>query len=292
MDFLVRATLQETLEVLAERPEARPICGGTDVMVAINHDLDRPSALLDLSHLEELATLDLVDGCVRLGAGVSYARVIEELPDALPGLAAAARTVGSPLIRTRGTVGGNLGAGSPAGDSHPPLLVSGATVIAASSARGERRIPVEAFYVGVKRTALEPDELVVAIEIPVADGPQRFAKVGPRNAMTIAVCSLAIALAPGQGRVRAAIGSAAPTPRRAPEAERYLEDALAGRWEREGPLLPAVRARFGELVAAAASAIDDVRGTAAYRRHALGVLAGRTLDWAWDDHQAMLGRAA
>jgi CO/xanthine dehydrogenase FAD-binding subunit len=292
MEFLVRSTLEETLETLAERPEARPICGGTDVMVAINHDLDRPAALLDLSHLPELATVDRVDGAVRLGAAVSYARVIDELGDALPGLAAASRTVGSPLIRSRGTVGGNLGAASPAGDSHPPLLVREATVIAASSARGERRIAIDAFYLGVKRSALEPDELVVAVEIPVAAGPERYAKVGPRNAMTIAVCSLGLALSPARGTVRAAIGSAAPTPRRAPDAERYLEDALAARWNREDPLPPSIGARFGELVAAAASAIDDVRGTAAYRRHALGVLAGRTLGWAWDDHRAALGRAA
>lgn len=292
MEFLVRSTLEETLDVLAERPGTRPICGGTDVMVAINHDRDRPPALLDLSHLSELAAVERSAGTVRLGAGVSYARVIEELGDVLPGLAAASRTVGSPLIRSRGTVGGNLGAASPAGDSHPPLLVREATVIASSSVRGERRIGVDAFYLGVKRSALEPDELVVAVEVPVADGPERFAKVGPRNAMTIAVCSLAIALSPTRGTVRAAIGSAAPTPRRAPDAERYLEEALADRWQREGPLDPTVRARFGELVAAAASPIDDVRGTAAYRRHALGVLAGRTLGWAWDDHVAALGRAA
>ena len=292
MEFLVRATLRETLEVLAERPGARPICGGTDVMVAVNHDRDRPSALLDLSHLSELATVDVAGDIVRLGAAVPYARVIGELAGALPGLAMASRTVGSPLIRSRGTVGGNLGAASPAGDSHPPLLVRDATVIAASSERGERRIPADAFYVGVKRNALEPDELIVAIEVPRADGPEQFAKVGPRNAMTIAVCSLAVALSAVRGTVRAAIGSAAPTPRRAVDAEAYLEDELVGRWDREGPLGDGVTARFGELVAASASAIDDVRGTAAYRRHALAVLAARTLGWAWDDHLASLRRAA
>src|ERR1700758_5645868 len=160
--FLQPRSLTEAIEAKAEAPAAVPIAGGTDVMVEINFDARRPEALLDLNRVAELATWDRVDGWVRLGAGVTYARLIAELGDTLPGLAMAARTVGSPQIRNRGTVGGNLGAASPAGDCHPPLLATGAEVEVAS-VRGARTIAAADFYTGVKRNALAPDELIAAI---------------------------------------------------------------------------------------------------------------------------------
>jgi CO/xanthine dehydrogenase FAD-binding subunit len=293
MEFLLPVTWDEALAMKAGRPEALPIAGGTDVMVELNMAQRRPAALLDLTRIPELGTWSLVgERRVRLGAGVSYRRVIEELGDRLPGLAMAARTVGSPQIRNRGTVGGNLGAASPAGDSHPPLLATGADVEVAS-VRGTRLVPIDEFYTGVKRNALEPDELIAAMVMPVTGGPQQFSKIGTRNAMVIAVCSFAIALHPDQFRIGTGIGSAAPTPRRAREAEAFLADVLGEQdlWRQRGPLPePAVR-RFAELVAAAAAPIDDVRGTADYRRHALSVLARRTLCWAWDDYRAT-GRVA
>jgi CO/xanthine dehydrogenase FAD-binding subunit len=293
MEFLLPVSWDEALAMKANRPEALPIAGGTDVMVELNMAQRRPAALLDLTRIPELRTWSLAgERRVRLGAGVSYRRVIEELGDRLPGLAMAARTVGSPQIRNRGTVGGNLGAASPAGDSHPPLLATGADVEVAS-VRGTRLIPIDEFYTGVKRNALEPDELIAAVVVPVTGGPQQFSKIGTRNAMVIAVCSFAVALHPDQFRIRTGIGSAAPTPRRAREAEAFLAGVLGEQnlWRTAGPLPePAVR-RFAELVAAAAAPIDDVRGTADYRRHALSVLARRTLCWAWDDYRAT-GRAA
>jgi CO/xanthine dehydrogenase FAD-binding subunit len=204
----------------------------------------------------------------------------------LPGLAIAARTVGSPQIRNRGTVGGNLGSASPAGDCHPPLLAVGAEVEVASAA-GSRRIPIDEFFTGPKQSALAPDELICAVHLPPAAGPQQFAKIGTRNAMVIAVCSFALALDPGRGRVGTGIGSAGPTPLRAGEAESFLQGVLGseGLWASRAPLGDAVAARFGELVAGAARPIDDVRGTAAYRVHALGILARRTLGWAWDQYR-------
>jgi CO/xanthine dehydrogenase FAD-binding subunit len=262
-------------------------------MVELNMAQRRPAALLDLTRIPEVRTWSVAgQQRVRLGAGVSYRRVIEELGDRLPGLAMAARTVGSPQIRNRGTVGGNLGAASPAGDSHPPLLATGADVEVAS-VRGTRLMPIDEFYTGVKRNALEPDELIAAVVVPVTGGPQQFSKIGTRNAMVIAVCSFAVALHPDQFRIGTGIGSAAPTPRRAREAEVFLAGVLGEQnlWRQRRPLPePAVR-RFAELVAAAAAPIDDVRGTADYRRHALSVLARRTLCWAWDDYRAT-GRAA
>jgi len=278
MDFLQPTSWREALAMKAERPDAVPVAGGTDVMVDLNFDRHRPAALLDVTRIEGLTEWAPDAGWVRIGAGVTYTRVIDELGDLLPGLARASRTVGSPQIRNRGTIAGNLGTASPAGDALPPLLAAGAEVVLAS-ASGERRLPLAEFCVGPKRSALRPDELIAAVRTPAAAGPQLFAKVGARNAMVIAVVSFALDLDVERKRVGTAIGSAGPTPLRAAAAERFLEGVLA-----EGSRLSdsAVR-RFGELVAGAASPIDDVRGTAAYRRHALAVLARRTLSWAWAD---------
>jgi CO/xanthine dehydrogenase FAD-binding subunit len=286
MEFLQPRSLDEALAVKAERPEAVPIAGGTDVMVELNFDRRRPEAVLDLGRVEELAAWDRADGHLRVGAGVTYTRAIAELAADLPGLAIAARTVGSPQIRNRGTIGGNLGSASPAGDCHPPLLAVGAEVEVASAA-GPRRVPIDEFFTGPKQSALQPDELVCAVHLPAAAGPQQFAKVGTRNAMVIAVCSFALALDPVAERVGTGIGSAGPTPLRATEAEEFLQGVLSseGLWASRAPLGEAAAARFGELVATAARPIDDVRGTAAYRVHALGVLARRTLAWAWDQHR-------
>ena len=159
---------------------------------------------------------------LRVGAGVTYTRAIAELGDVLPGLAIASRTVGSPQIRNRGTIGGNLGSSSPAGDALPPLYASNATIEVAST-RGTRSIAIEDFITGPKRNVLEPDELIAAFHIPAARGNQQFSKIGTRNAMVIAVCSFALAIDEEERTVGTCIGSAAPTPRRAREAEAFIE---------------------------------------------------------------------
>jgi CO/xanthine dehydrogenase FAD-binding subunit len=284
--FLQPSSWPEALEAKAAHPEALPIAGGTDVMVDLNFDRGRPQAILDLGRVRELEGFERDGDGLRLGARVTYTEAVERLGELAPGLAIASRTVGSPQIRNRGTIGGNLGSASPAGDAHPPLLAAGARVEVASL-RGSRTMPVAEFFLGPKRNALAPDELVAAVHLPPVAGPQQFAKIGPRNAMVIAVCSLALDLDPARRRVGTGIGSAGPTPLAAAEAERFLEAVLdsEGLWESRGPLGEASVGRFGELVAAAARPIDDVRGSAAYRRHALAVLARRTLGWAWDRYQ-------
>jgi CO/xanthine dehydrogenase FAD-binding subunit len=263
------------------------------VMVDINFDRVRPAALFDLTGVRDLAEWSADGPVIRLGAGVPYARVITELGARLPGLALASRTVGSPQIRNRGTVGGNLGSASPAGDAHPPLLACD-TVVEAESVRGVRHIPIREFYTGVKRSALAPDELIAAVRVPAATGPQEFSKVGVRNAMVIAVSSVAVALHPEQRRVGTGFGSAAPTPRPAIEAEDFLQAELADRglWDSRGPLPDSAVQRFGDLVAQAAAPIDDVRGTSAYRRHSLAVMARRTLAWAWRAYREERQRCA
>jgi len=284
MEFLQPGTWPEALQMKAAHPQAVPIQGGTDVMVELNFDRHRPEYLLDLTRVGELVQWAPDNGHIWLGAGVTYTRVLTELGDRLPGLAMASRTVGSPQIRNRGTVGGNLGAASPAGDSHPPLLAAYAQV-EVESVRGSRLIPADEFYTGVKRNALSADELIKAVLIVPPAGPQQFCKIGTRNAMVISVAAFGLALHPDRRTVGTGIGSAAPTPRRALAAERFLARSLSddGLWESRGALPDATGRHFADLVADAASPIDDVRGTARYRVHSLSVMARRALTWAWND---------
>ena len=255
MDVLTPTTLDEALRLKADHSDATPIQGGTDLMVALNFDRERPAAVLNLNEVRELRGFSHDNGALRLASGLTYAEIEHgELRDVLPALAEASRTVGSPQIRNRGTIGGNLGTASPAGDAIPPLVVEGAEVECAS-VRGTRRVPVLEFITGVKRNGLEPDELITAVWLTPSHAPQTFMKVGPRNAMVIAVVSLAVSAG---DELRASIGSASPRP----------------------VLVTAPRdesASFAERVADAASPIDDVRGTERYRRHALRVLTERAL---------------
>jgi CO/xanthine dehydrogenase FAD-binding subunit len=258
VNVLTPRSLEEALALKAEHEAAVPIQGGTDVMVALNFDRMRPETLVNLNEVAELRGWSRTNGTLRIGSGLTYAEVMSELADELPALAEASRTVGSPQIRNRGTIGGNVGTASPAGDALPPLLVEGAEVEVASL-RGTRRLPVDEFLVGVKRTALADDELITAVLVEPTRQPQTFMKVGPRNAMVIAVCSLALVADRDRGQLRAAFGSSAPTARM----------VVAPLDEADG---------FPDRVAEEASPIDDVRGTAFYRRHALRVLTQRALE--------------
>jgi CO/xanthine dehydrogenase FAD-binding subunit len=259
MDVLTPRSLDEALRLKAEHPEAVPIQGGTDVMVELNFDRARPEALLNLNEVAELRGWSRENGTLRLGAGLTYTECREAaLAELLPALAEAARTVGSPQIQNRGTIGGNLGTASPAGDALPPLLIADAEVEVASVS-GLRTVPLESFLVGVKKNTLEPEELILCVRVRGGTGRETFMKVGPRNAMVIAVLSLALVVDREREELRAAFGSASPVPR--------LVVAPLGEID-----------TFSERVAAAASPIDDVRGTAAYRRHALRVLTRRALE--------------
>jgi CO/xanthine dehydrogenase FAD-binding subunit len=286
MEVLIPESWQEALELKARHHEAVPIAGGTDLMVELNFDRIRPSTILDLTRIPELAQWGPDDGHLRVGAGVTYTRLIAELGRQLPGLAIASRSVGSPQIRNRGTVGGNLGTSSPAGDALPPLFACEAEVELASTA-GTRRIPVSEFVTGPKRNCLGDDELIAAFHIAPADGAQQFAKIGTRNSMVIAVCSLALTISAGRRSVAACIGSAGPTPIRPTDAESFIAGVLEEHdlWSSRAPIPPTALKRFGELVEQAARPIDDVRGTARYRHHALGVLGRRTLTWAWEEYR-------
>ena len=271
----------------AASPEAIPIAGGTDLMVLLNFNRLRPPALLDISHLAELRTWQVEGGHLFLGAGVTYSRIIREL-EGIPPLVQASRSVGSPQIRNRGTVGGNLGTASPAGDILPVLAAHDADVILARAGGARRTMRWSDFLTGPKRTALAPDELILGTRWPRVRASGSFSKIGTRNAMVIAIASLCLIVDEVAHNVRVALGSVGPTILRAPEAERFAAQAMAdaGTWEdRRAPLLSSVIGEFAERVAAAARPIDDVRGTAAYRRHGCRVLAARALTWALDDRR-------
>ncbi|MBA3389621.1 MAG: FAD binding domain-containing protein [Rubrobacter sp.] len=286
MEFLRPSNWREALEAKAAHPGAKPIFGGTDLMVELNFGRARPEAVMDLTRVPEIQGWEEEEGRLRIGAGMTYARILAELKDRLPGLAMASRTVGSPQIRNRGTVGGNLGTASPAGDGLPPLYASDAKVEVAS-VRGMRRFPVGDFIIGPKQNALEADELISGFLIPEASGPQQYSKIGPRNAMVIAVCSFGLALHPESRTVGACIGSAGPTPIQAREAEAFIEGVLeeGNLWESRVGIGDRALARFGELFGMAARPISDVRASAEYRTHAVGVLARRSLSWAWDEYR-------
>jgi CO/xanthine dehydrogenase FAD-binding subunit len=287
MDVLLPRSLDEALAMKAARPAAVPIAGGTDLMVAVNFGQLRPEAFLDVSRLTELQQIRREDGRLFLGAGVTYDRIERELTD-FPPLVQASRSVGSPQIRRRATVGGNLGTASPAGDALPVLAAYQAQIVLGRADGGTRTVPWDAFLVGVKRTVLARDELILGVRWPVRRGPGSFSKIGSRNAMVIAVAGLCLQLDEEAQRVRVALGSVAPTVVRAPAAEAFAARALAeaGVWQDPAAqLAEAAIEEFGELVQAAAAPIDDVRGAAGYRQYGCGVMARRALRWALADRQ-------
>lgn len=261
--------------LLAQEPEATVLAGGTDLMVEVNDGHRRPGAsVVAVNRIAELRSWrhDPTTSLLTIGSAVSYREMLDgPLAAMVPSLAQAARTVGSPQIRNVGTLGGNLGTCSPAGDALPVLSALDAVVEIASAA-GRRTLAVADFMVGVKRTALEPGEMIVSVTVPVVDGWQAYAKVGVRNAMVIAVASACVVLDRGRQRVAVALGSVGPTVLRCPDAEQQLADAID--WSTLEVATDELE-RFGALVSASSRPITDHRSSADYRRHAVGVLAKR-----------------
>ncbi|MBA3799244.1 MAG: FAD binding domain-containing protein [Geodermatophilaceae bacterium] len=283
MPVLTPSTVDEVLSHLAERPDALLLSGGTDVMVEINMARRKaPPEVVALRGVEELRlwqhepSSNGVGGTVTIGAGVPYAEMEHgPLAEIFPALAEAARTVGSPQIRAAGTLGGNLGTCSPAGDGLPVLYALDA-VIHLRSLTGGRDVPVAEFMVGVKQNVLAPGELITGVTIPVRRGWQGYSKVGVRNAMVIATASACLAMDRDRGVVSLALGAVGTTIIRCRDAETWLADQVDLSVER--PEVGAELAReFGQRAAADARPIDDHRSTAAYRGYAVGVLSSRLL---------------
>jgi CO/xanthine dehydrogenase FAD-binding subunit len=282
MPVVVPLTLREATSALAEHPGAMVLAGGTDALVEINEGHRRIATgtatpvVIAVDRVAELRSWTIDPGArtITIGAAVTYDELMDEpLATLLPALAEASRTVGSPQIRIAGTLGGNLATCSPAGDALPVLSALDA-VIQLAGAGGERTMSVHEFMVGVKRTALDAGELIAAVQLPLLDGWQGYSKVGVRNAMVIATASACLAVHAPARSVRLALGSVGPTIIRATEAESFAAGAVD--WDRGVVSSDDARA-FGELAASASQPIDDHRSTAAYRRHAVGVMATRLL---------------
>lgn len=300
MRVALPTTLDEAVEALQDTPDAHLLAGGTDFCVEVNFGLRRPPAVVALRRVAELRMWQVQGDRIVIGAGTTYADMLEHLREEVPALAAAARTVGSPQIRNAGTLGGNIATASPAGDTLPVLVALDAQVTLRGPS-GVRSIALRDLVVGVKRTAIEPGEVVTAVSFERPGGSQQFLKVGTRNAMVIAIASVAVVLDVGRRQVRCALGSVAPVPLRAVAAERHAVEELdwsrlaerrasgtrvspgasSGRQAAEGRDAPFMTdsaiGRFGELCALGCAPITDHRSTAEYRRRAVEVIAARAL---------------
>jgi CO/xanthine dehydrogenase FAD-binding subunit len=277
MTVLVATSLGQALAALAADPASQVLAGGTDLMVEVNAGHRRAGSIVAVRAIDTQRGWARHGDTLHLGAGITFRELLEpELAALVPGLAQAARTVGSPQIRNAATIGGNLGTASPAGDSLPVLLALEG-LVELSGPNGTRIMAIDRFLTGPKQTALEPGELITAVRVPVLRGGQEYLKVGVRNAMVIAIASLALVVDSEHRTVRVGLGSVGPTALRAPRAESFVAGQLD--WDAPVPRLVAAGGadRFAELVAEAARPIDDHRATAAYRRHAIGVLARRAL---------------
>ena len=276
MTVIVAKELNTALAALREHHDARLIQGGTDLMVEINFNHVKPTTMISLRDVASLRTIRRDQtGTLSIGSGVPYS-VIEGEPvlSEIPALAQAARTVGSPQIRAAGSLGGNLGTCSPAGDTLPVMFALDA-MIHLNTLDSTRVVSIHDFMTGVKRSVRQQDEIITSIDFPIINGWQGYSKVGVRNAMVISVTSACLVADHENSDVRIALGSVGPTIIRCREAEAWLKSSQnlsAGQ-----SISLDVANEFGRRAAGESSPIDDHRSTAQYRRHAISVLASRLL---------------
>jgi len=264
-------TVEQAIALLEEHSGAMILSGGTDFMVEVNFNHRKPSEVVSMRAIEELRhwNIDRDTNSVFIGAGVTYSTIeSSDIAQAVPALAEASRTVGSPQIRAAGTMGGNLGTCSPAGDTLPVLAALDAKIHLASNA-GRREVSFADFMVGPKRNSLLAGEMVLGVSLPIIDGWHGYAKVGVRNAMVISIASACLVRTTSDDSVRVALGSVGPTIIRARAAETWWMEQDAPRSSSE------MLSEFGARCAAEASPITDHRSTAEYRRHAVKVLCTR-----------------
>ena len=271
MPVFIPSSLAEATQLLSNNPDAHLLTGGTDMMVEVNFNHRHPETVIALRNIPEIQqwSVDTASGLVHIGSSVPYATMEHgELAQALPALAEAARTVGSPQIRAAGSIGGNLGTCSPAGDSLPVLSALDA-VVHLRSDTSSRSVSFAEFMVGPKKNSRMANEIITGVSIPMTNGWQGYAKVGVRNAMVISVASVCLAI--HDGKVRVALGSVGPTIIRCTESEAWINSVGLENVNQS------IAKEFGEHVRTESRPIDDHRSTAEYRRHAVGVLAARLL---------------
>ncbi len=269
MTVFIPRSLQEATDLIAEHPDAHLLTGGTDLMVEVNFNHRRPEKVISLGKIEELHQVTINDDHVIIGAAVPYAQMEKgALGESLPALAEAARTVGSPQIRAAGSLGGNLGTCSPAGDSLPVLSATN-SIVHLTSAGGTRMVPFSEFMTGPKRNSRQPHEIITAVTIPRTSGWQGYAKVGTRNAMVISVASACVVF--HDDELRIALGSVGPTIIRCTDTENWYQSLASKN-------ASGVSLEIGSRASQESRPIDDHRSTADYRRHAIKVLAQRLFE--------------
>ena len=276
MTVIVAKELTTALTALREHGDARLIQGGTDLMVEINFNHVKPTTMISLRDVESLRMIRTdTAGIISIGSGVPYS-VLEGEPvlTAIPALAQAARTVGSPQIRAAGSLGGNLGTCSPAGDTLPVMFALDA-MIHLSTIDSSRVVSIHDFMTGVKRSVRQHDEIITTIDFPIINGWQGYSKVGVRNAMVISVASACLVADHENADVRIALGSVGPTIIRCRAAEAWLKATLD--LSAQDAISLDIANEFGRRAAEESSPIDDHRSTAQYRQHAISVLASRLL---------------
>lgn len=269
MPILIPKSLQDATEMLSSHPDAHLLTGGTDLMVEVNFNHRRPETVLSLARLSELHEVSLTPQEVIIGAAVPYSQMEKgQIAVALPALAEAARTVGSPQIRAAGSLGGNLGTCSPAGDSLP-VLSSLNAIVNLASVDGSRSVLFSEFMIGPKKNNRQPNEIITSVTIPRSNGWQGYAKVGTRNAMVISVASACLAF--DENTVRLSLGSVGPVIIRCTDTEQWFNNQTDRTSE-------GFAQEFGDRASQEARPIDDHRSTAQYRRHAIKILATRLLE--------------
>ena len=269
MTVFIPRSLQEATDLIAEHPDAHLLTGGTDLMVEVNFNHRRPEKVISLGKIEELHQVTINDDHVIIGAAIPYAQMEKgELGESLPALAEAARTVGSPQIRAAGSLGGNLGTCSPAGDSLPVLSATN-SIVHLTSAGGTRMVPFSEFMTGPKRNSRQPHEIITAVTVPRTSGWQGYAKVGTRNAMVISVASACVVF--HDDEIRIALGSVGPTIIRCTDTENWYQSLASKN-------TTGVSLEIGSRASKESRPIDDHRSTADYRRHAIKVLAQRLFE--------------
>lgn len=275
-DLVRPGSLNEALQVIAVgSPDVLPIAGGTNLTVDMRSGRHEPRVVVDIEKLPELKGIRRENGQVCIGGGVTISELLKDglVAETAPVLKAACAVFANPLIRNRATVGGNLVDGSPAADTAPSLLALDAE-IELTSREGQRRLPLDEFFIHVRKTARQPDELVTALRwsAPEPGAASAFYKLGLRKADAISVVSVAVVLVVRAGvcqKARIALGSVAPTPLRAKSAEQLLTGKPVSR-----ELFEEAASLAGEAI----SPISDLRASADYRRRVAVALTRRMLE--------------
>ena len=277
MTVVVPQTLREALVCSSANPDAQIIQGGTDLMVEINFNHRKPTDVIALRRVDEIRgySFSTDRSNVIVGSGMPYQKMEHgEIAELLPALAQAARTVGSPQIRAAGSIGGNLGTCSPAGDALPVLSALDA-VVNLRTETSSRDVVIHDFMLGVKRNARQPGELIISVTLPIINGWQGYSKVGVRNAMVISVASCCLVVDRSLGSIKVALGAVGPTIIRCRETEQWLANQVDLRTI--SSISANLLKEFGDRIANESKPIDDHRSTAAYRRHAVATLSRRLL---------------